>query len=119
MPQYPLVYTEAQAAKYWGIRVDFPPPPVLPPVVTPATFDIVLPVAPADSVGIVQASGNPTAFAITGGNANGYYQIANSGLIVVTTAGSTGIVAGTDTLTVTASNAGGTSPGATITINVT
>jgi hypothetical protein len=94
--------------------------PVLPaiPVVTPATFNLTLPLTVNQPVGTVVASNSPTAFAITTGNASGYFAISNAGALTVTAAGAAGIAAGTSTLGVTATNAGGTSPAATITVIV-
>jgi hypothetical protein len=88
------------------------------PVVTPATFNLTLPLTANQAVGTVAASNSPTAFAITTGNPNGYYAISNAGALTVTAAGAAGIAAGTASLGVTATNAGGTSPAATITVNV-
>jgi hypothetical protein len=94
--------------------------PVLPaiPVVSPATFNLTLPLTANQPVGTVTASNSPTAFAITTGNASGYFAISNAGALTVTAAGAAGIAAGTSTLGVTATNAGGTSPAATITVIV-
>jgi hypothetical protein len=100
-----------------GIAIPAAAPPA--PVVTPGTFALTLPVAQADSVGFMTATNNPTSWAITGGNGAGHYQLTNGGEILVTAAGATGIVAGQDILTITATNAGGTSPGATATITIT
>lgn len=89
-------------------------PAALPPapVVTPGqSFNLVLPATALTSVGFVVASNNPTAFAITAGNGAGFYQINNGGEIMVSVAGSTGLTPGTTNLTITATNAGGTSPG--------
>jgi hypothetical protein len=88
------------------------------PVVSPATFNLTLPLTANQAVGNVVASNSPTAFAITTGNAGGYYAISNAGALTVTAAGAAGIAAGTATLGVTATNAGGTSPAATITVIV-
>ena len=88
------------------------------PVVSPATFNLTLPLTANQAVGTVAASNGPTAFAITTGNASGYYAISNAGALTVTAAGAAGIAAGTASLGVTATNAGGTSPAATITVNV-
>jgi hypothetical protein len=88
------------------------------PVVTPASFNLTLPLTANQAVGTVVASNSPTAFAITTGNASGYYAISNAGALTVTAAGAAGIAAGTASLGVTATNAGGTSPAATITVNV-
>jgi hypothetical protein len=209
MPQYPIVCTEAQAAKWFGIKVDFPPPSVVPPtnttapvisgatnlgsvltcapgtwtgsptlayqwlrdganiagatgltrtilatdqgttlscretgtnsagnasatsngiaipaaappapVITPATFALTLPANLGDPVGTMTATNSPTSWAITGGNASGFYQISNGGVIVVTAAGAAGITAGQNVLTITATNAGGTSTPANATINI-
>jgi hypothetical protein len=88
------------------------------PVVSPATFNLTLPLTANQPVGTVAASNSPTAFAITTGNGSGYYAISNAGALTVTAAGAAGIAAGTASLGVTATNAGGTSPAATITVNV-
>jgi hypothetical protein len=88
------------------------------PVVSPATFNLTLPLTANQAVGTVAASNSPTAFAITTGNPSGYYAISNAGALTVTAAGAAGIAAGTASLGVTATNAGGTSPAATITVNV-
>jgi hypothetical protein len=106
-----------------GLETSAGAPPVGPvlaaiPVVSPATFNLTLPLTANQPVGNVVASNSPTAFAITTGNAGGFYAISNAGALTVTAAGAAGIVAGTATLGVTATNAGGTSPAATITVNV-
>ena len=88
------------------------------PVVSPATFNLTLPLTANQPVGTVTASGSPTAFAITTGNASGYFAISNAGALTVTAAGAAGIAAGTSTLGVTATNPSGTSPAATITVIV-
>ena len=106
-----------------GLETSAAAPPVGPvlaalPVVSPATFNLTLPLTANQPVGNVVASNSPTAFAITTGNAAGYYAISNAGALTVTAAGAAGIAAGTATLGVTATNAGGTSPAATITVIV-
>jgi hypothetical protein len=59
------------------------------------------------------AGGTPTSWAITGGNARGNYAINNAGVITLTAAGAINLFnqTSTDTLTVQASNAGGSSSG--------
>ena len=106
-----------------GLETSAGAPPVGPvlaaiPVVGPATFNLTLPLTTNQPVGTVTASNSPTAFAITTGNPAGYYAISNAGALTVTAAGAAGIPAGTASLGVTATNAGGTSPAATITVNV-
>jgi hypothetical protein len=106
-----------------GVETSAAAPPVGPvlaavPVVSPATFNLTLPLTANQPVGNVVASNSPTAFAITTGNPAGYYAISNAGALTVTAAGAAGIPAGTASLGVTATNAGGTSPAATITVIV-
>nr|HEV8010867.1 hypothetical protein [Bradyrhizobium sp.] len=106
-----------------GLETSAGAPPVGPvlaaiPVVSPATFNLTLPLTANQPVGNVVASNSPTAFAITTGNPAGYYAISNAGALTVTAAGAAGIPAGTASLGVTATNAGGTSPAATITVIV-
>ena len=95
--------------------------PVLPaaPIVTPGqSFSATLPLTASQALGTVAATGAPTAFAITSGNASGDFAISAGGVISVTAAGATGIVAGTIVLGVTAANAGGTSPAVNVSIVV-
>jgi hypothetical protein len=92
----------------------------LPPVVAAGqNFTLTLPVAANQIIGGVIASNSPTMFAIQpASNPGGWYAISASGQLTVTAAGATGIVAGNDILQVTATNAGGTSPAANVTVAV-
>lgn len=83
------------------------------PVVTPTNFALTSPVSSGTTVGTVTASGSPTSFVITAGN-NGDFAISNTG-VLTTTAALSG--RGSVSLTVTASNASGTSTGATVGIS--
>ena len=86
------------------------------PVVTPASFPLQTPTTLGQSVGTVQATNNPTSWAITAGDPAGNFAISASGLITVTVAGVSNLVNGTANLTVQATNAGGSGSGA-VTIN--
>ena len=95
--------------------------PILPapPAVTAGqSFSATLPLTASQAIGTVAATGAPTAFAITSGNASGDFSISAGGVISVTAAGATGIAAGTIVLGVTATNAGGTSPAVNVSIVV-
>lgn len=82
------------------------------PVVVPNTFNLSLPASSGDAVGTVATTGGtPASWAITAGNAAGYFAIDNSGAITVTTAGATGITATTYNLTVRVTNALGSNTG--------
>ena len=78
-----------------------------PPVVNAASFTVALPASNGQTVGTVTASESPTAWAITAGNASGYFAISSSGVITVTVAGASGMTAQTYNLTVQATNAAG------------
>lgn len=86
------------------------------PVVTPVNFSLSLPATAGQIVGTVTATGSPTSWAITAGNASGYFAISNAGIITVTSAGASGLTAGSYSLTVQATNASGSG---TATIGVT
>lgn len=116
MPQYPQSISNERAAKLYRVVVEPSTPPST-PVVDPATFALALPVAAFDTVGICTASNSPTSWAIIGGDAAGNFLIVNSGVLTVSAADEANIVAQTYNLTVTASNADGTSPDAAIATN--
>lgn len=83
------------------------------PVVTSANnLTLTLPVTAGDIVGTMLATrGTPTAWAITAGNAKGYFAIGSTGKVSITAAGVAGLTASTYNLTCTATNALGTSSG--------
>jgi hypothetical protein len=82
------------------------------PVVVGASIDLTIPAAAGTVVGSVSTTtGTPTNFAITAGNAAGYFAISNAGDITVTSAGASGLTAQTYTLTVQATNARGSGTG--------
>ena len=78
-----------------------------PPVVSVGSFSVSLPATSGATVGTMTATGSPTAWDITAGNAAGYFAIDNTGKITVTAAGAAGIAAGSYSLTVRATNASG------------
>jgi hypothetical protein len=120
MPQHPRIISEARAANLYRVEVTDLVPPLPPaPVVTPATFNATLPLLNNQLLGTLVATGAPTTWTITGGNAAGFFAIDNTGNVSVTAAGVAGITATTYNLTVTATNTGGTSSGAAVTINIT
>jgi hypothetical protein len=86
-------------------------PPLQAPVVSNGSFSLVVP-ASAGPVGTMSATNNPTSWAITAGNAAGYFSINSSGVISTTAA----VVAGSYSLTVSATNAAGSGSG-TVSIN--
>lgn len=81
------------------------------PVVNSTSFTDFLPVSTTEFVGTVTASNFPTSWSIIAGDPSGFYTIDNNGAITITSAGDAGIVAGIVTLTVRASNAGGSGTG--------
>lgn len=81
------------------------------PVVTNAFFTNAMPMNVGEVIGTMTATNSPTAWAITAGNASGYYAINNSGVVSVTSAGSAGIIVGSYSLTVKASNSFGSNSG--------
>jgi len=89
--------------------------PVLPALAIPTSgqsFNATLPLVADQSIGTVLVTSTaptPSAFAITSGNASGYWQINAAGQLSATTAGAAGVIAGSTTLGVTATNTGGTS----------
>jgi hypothetical protein len=109
-----LDYTGFQAAlNELGALVAVPPPV---PVVTPGqSFNYALPGTPLMFVGTVVASNTPTAFAIVSGNGGGFFTIGVAGILNLSATGA-GLTAGTYTLGVTATNAGGTSPAVNVTV---
>lgn len=83
-----------------------------PPVVTAETVDFGAKTLINSGDYALTASGSPTSWNITGGSASSQYNIDNNGVLTSAVANPTG-----GTLTVTATNAAGTSPAETITIN--
>jgi hypothetical protein len=71
----------------------------------------------SDPVATMQASNSPTGWSIVGGDPNAYFHIDSSGVVRCTVAGELGLVPGTVTLTVRATNAAGTGDG-TLSLNV-
>jgi hypothetical protein len=89
-------------------------PPLQAPVVSNGSFNLTVP-ASAGPVGTMSASNSPTSWAITAGNAAGYFSINAAGIVSTSAA----IVAGSYSLTVSATNAAGSGTGsATIAANV-
>jgi hypothetical protein len=80
------------------------PAPLQAPVVTNGNFSVA---TGAGTVGAMSATNNPTSWAITAGNAAGYFSISNAGVISTTAA----VVAGSYSLTVSATNAAGSGTG--------
>lgn len=86
------------------------------PVVTSRSFNLSLPTSLNTAVGTMPATNSPTAWAIIAGDPSGFYAIDSSGNITVTSAGASGITAGTYTPTCQATNVLGSGTGtATIT----
>lgn len=81
------------------------------PVVTPASFNVPSGYVNGSIVGNVVATNNPASFAITAGNASGYFAITSTGVLKIA---ATGPVppSGSYSLTIVAANANGVSPGA-------
>jgi hypothetical protein len=75
------------------------------PVVSPGNFSLNLPVTAGEAVGTMTATNSPTAWSIVAGNSGGFYAIDNSGNITITSAGASGLGAGTSILTVQATAA--------------
>jgi len=97
-------------------RITSPKPHPVPvggaaPVVTNANLNITLPVVNGQLVGTVTATNSPTSWSITAGNSAGYFTINNSGNITVTSAGASGLTAGSYSLTVQATNSYGSGTG--------
>jgi hypothetical protein len=92
------------------------------PVVSAATLYTYSPATSTQAVGTVTATNSPTSWAITGGNSAGDFAISSGGAITVTSQGQTDLTGATAavayTLTVTATNASGTSTGQSIPITV-
>jgi hypothetical protein len=85
-------------------------PPLQAPIVSNGSFNVT---AGAGTVGTMSATNNPTSWAITAGNAAGYFSISNAGVISSTAA----VVAGSYSLTCRATNSAGNGTGmATITV---
>jgi hypothetical protein len=89
------------------------------PVITPATFDITLPVINGQIVGTCVATGSPNAWAIvpTGSTPNGLFNIDSSG--IVTVVNESLVVSGTYTYTLYAQSDIGIGEPSTLTVNVT
>ena len=89
------------------------------PAITPANFDVSLPVTQGQIIGTCVATNNPNAWALveTGGTPSGMFTIDSSG--VVTVANAAAIIAGTYTYTLYAQNDIGIGVPSTCTINVT
>jgi hypothetical protein len=82
--------------------------PIVAPVVTAGNFGVSLPATAGQVVGTMTATGAPTSWEITAGNAAGYFSISNAGVITTTAA----IVAGNYSLTCSAINSAGSGSGA-------
>jgi hypothetical protein len=85
-----------------------------PPSITPASFNFNTPQSTGYTVGTLTATGSPTSWAITGGDSANLFAISNTGVITTRQAVSG---AGSETLSITATNANGSSAPATIPIN--
>lgn len=82
------------------------------PAVGDQTFSIQIPATAGTVVGnVVVTAGTPTSYAITAGNASGFFAVNSTGDITVTSAGESGLTAQTYSLTVQATNALGSSTG--------
>ena len=88
------------------------------PGILNATPSLTLPVTNGEAVNTMTASQSPTSWAITGCSAScsGYFAVDNSGNVTITSSGVTNLVAGTYTLSLTATNGSGTSAPGTDTI---
>jgi hypothetical protein len=86
-----------------------------PPVVNPANFDITLPAGNLQTVGTVTATNGGSSFAITGGNALGYFAISGAGVLLTSATGAN-MTGGVYALMVTCRNAGGTSAPGNVTV---
>lgn len=84
----------------------------LAPAIAATNFNLVLPVSNGQTVGSVTATNSPASFAITAGNASGFFAISSTGVITITAAGASGITAQTYNLTVSATNQQGSGSGA-------
>jgi hypothetical protein len=82
-------------------------PPLTVPVVTNGSFSLNVPASAGQVVGTMTATQSPTAWAIMAGNTAGYFSISNAGVITTTAA----VVAGSYSLTVSATNAAGSGSG--------
>jgi len=90
------------------------------PVISNATPSVRLPVTNGETVNVMSATNSPTNWVLTGcsPSCSGYFAISGLGVITVTASGVTNIVAGTYTVTMTASNGNGTSLPGTDTITI-
>ena len=86
------------------------------PVVNPQTITLSVPLANNGAVGTASATNSPTSWTLVASSCATCYQISNSG-VITGAANAANVVTESDTLTVTATNASGTSPQQTITIN--
>jgi hypothetical protein len=91
----------------------------LEPMITPAVFNISLPVINGQVVGTIVATGSPNAWALveTGGTPSGVFTISNSGVVTVSNASL--VASGAYTYTVYAQSDIGIGEPSTCTINVT
>lgn len=89
------------------------------PVITPnQEFTVTRPLTAGQVVGTVLASGSPTSWAFSQGNANGYWAISNAGVITITEAGAAGVTDGLLGPKITATNEYGASTPETVYIDV-
>jgi hypothetical protein len=84
------------------------------PVINPASFNFKTPRTTGYTIGTLTATGSPTSWAITGGDSANLFAISNTGVLTTRQAVSGG---GSETLSITATNANGTSAPASVAIN--
>lgn len=99
------------------LRMGATPPPPGVPVVTPASFTVPPNPTLNQSIGTVSATNSPTSFAIVAGDPTGKFAITAAGNLRTAATG-TPPAAGNYSLSVTATNATGTSTPATVSVTV-